>query len=116
MRNFKHMYIELYKHNIYYALCSGNRYINRVKDEFGTIVLNIEHSVGRFRVYYKDNDPIGVIWVRDKKDICSIAHECFHAACWILADRGISLTDESEEAYAYLQQFLLKKILQNYTK
>lgn len=40
----------------------------------------------------------------------SIAHEAFHAAHRILTTHGITLTDSSEEAYAYLTEHIVRTI------
>lgn len=39
-----------------------------------------------------------------------LAHEVFHAAYMILNRIGITLSEESDEAYAYLIQFITQKI------
>ena len=36
------------------------------------------------------------------------AHEAFHAATAVLLDRGLRLSPDSEEAFAYLQTYLLE--------
>lgn len=43
------------------------------------------------------------------KDRAVLTHELFHAAYMILQKAGISCTDTSDEAYAYLLQFLVEK-------
>ena len=48
------------------------------------------------------NDPV--------KLYGSIAHESFHAAKRILTSHGITLVDESEEAFAYLIEHLVRTI------
>lgn len=42
-----------------------------------------------------------------------LAHEVFHAASMLLRSRGMSLVKESEEAYAYLIEFIHRKIVDN---
>jgi hypothetical protein len=37
-----------------------------------------------------------------------IAHECFHALCCMMKEKGISLTDSSEEAWAYTLDYLVE--------
>jgi hypothetical protein len=48
-----------------------------------------------------------VIWTK-KKNIFTIAHECFHATQNILERAGIYLENETREAYAYYFEWLLK--------
>lgn len=43
--------------------------------------------------------------------ITTITHEIFHAVCGILRDIGISLTNESEEIFSYLNDYILEYIL-----
>jgi hypothetical protein len=44
-----------------------------------------------------------------KKEI--ITHESFHAVKYLMDEIGQKLTDESEESYAYLQQYIFKQIM-----
>lgn len=39
-----------------------------------------------------------------------ICHESLHATVCLLKDRGMELTDESEEAYTYLQQYIFEEL------
>lgn len=41
-----------------------------------------------------------------------LVHEVFHATSMLLRSRGMSLVKESEEAYAYLLEFIYKKIVE----
>lgn len=63
----------------------------------------------------------GLTFVDVSEDICHIvlkcdatlnivSHECFHATCGILRQRGIELTEYSEEAFAYLHGFIVEKV------
>ena len=40
-----------------------------------------------------------------------ITHEALHATIRILEVKGIRMSEDSEEAYTYLQQYLVKEIL-----
>ena len=42
---------------------------------------------------------------------CNASHETNHLSQYILRNAGIQLTQETEEAYTYLQAYLLKEIL-----
>lgn len=51
------------------------------------------------------------IWFRDYKPKASvIAHEAFHAAMAIFEQKGITLSLSSEEAWAYLLDYLVETI------
>lgn len=39
-----------------------------------------------------------------------VAHECLHLTHWLLKEKGLRLTDDSEEAYTYLLQWFVKEI------
>lgn len=39
-----------------------------------------------------------------------LAHECFHAAEFVLRERGMTLTDASDEAYAYYIAWMFRNI------
>lgn len=48
---------------------------------------------------------------KDIKGLSILAHEIFHIANFTLGKAGINLTNDSDEAYSYLIEFLTKKIL-----
>lgn len=111
---FKHLWIEQYGINLYWVVCDLERYRWLINHEFGEKVPNKgedERSYGKFVVYTKRGQQIAVIWLRKgKAKAGELAHEAFHAAHWILQSKGLWLTDSSEEAYAYLIQFIVKSI------
>ncbi len=57
-----------------------------------------------------------VLWLprvpQDAGDMATLSHEIFHAVCFILDKIGMRLDDSSEEAYAYLIQYVSKQIYQ----
>ena len=56
-----------------------------------------------------------VLWLRHKPvspyTIAVLAHEAFHATDFILDNAGLKLTNESDEAYAYLLDFIVREAL-----
>lgn len=51
------------------------------------------------------------IWFREVQPPASlVAHETLHATAHMLRQIGMPLTPDSEEAYTYLQQYLIKEI------
>lgn len=66
---------------------------------------------GRYdaRTYFFEQGGQTVINFHEVSDSL-IAHEAFHAACFILNHIGMQLTRESEEAYAYLIGYLVDEI------
>lgn len=66
-----------------------------------------------------DDYGIFSIWLKEPpdtiEDIAILNHEAFHMAVMILKRVGISPSEESEEVYAYLIEFLTKSILSHFT-
>lgn len=52
-----------------------------------------------------------VIWVEDMFDFAVLAHEIFHAVSGLFRFAGLSLTESSEEAYAYAISHVTDQIL-----
>jgi len=108
---FQHIWIDLYRINIYWIRCSFDGYRQRARLEFGVEPSIRPKADARFRVYEKMGEDIVVIWLSEKADNAAVAHECVHVVHWILSDRGMQLTDASEEAYAYLVEYIMRKIV-----
>ncbi len=82
----------------------------------------MEDIVETQREWYEGkNPPMGCVfdtemgtlgvYVAKKRDINTIAHECFHAACFILGEAGVDLRpNRSNEAYAYLVGWLTERV------
>ena len=64
---------------------------------------------GKFEVYKKGDIEIGVIWLSEKAGMGHLVHECLHCTYYFMQDAGLFLSDNSEEAYAYLIQHIFKK-------
>lgn len=47
--------------------------------------------------------------VKDGTYLSVLAHESFHAAEFVLRERGLRLTDESDEAYAYYIAWIFRE-------
>ena len=54
-----------------------------------------------------------VIWAKPSEGLPTLVHEITHAAHHLLKCRDIKLTDETEEVYAYLVQFLFEGLVRN---
>jgi hypothetical protein len=71
-------------------------------------------TVARFEVYPRQTKRgrrwIGVLWFSPQLDPSDLAHECLHVAHYFLDLRGMTMTHDSEEAYAYLIGHLFYKI------
>jgi hypothetical protein len=65
-------------------------------------------SLGR-TLTWPDGLPRAV-WLRDQSDPAIIAHEAFHVVSGCLEQRGLSLCQGSEEAYAYLLEKVVREL------
>lgn len=52
-------------------------------------------------------------WDNSPECTAALSHECLHATFHILSSRGVKYSQDSEEAFTYLQQALLKYCLQS---
>lgn len=63
-------------------------------------------------VFFTVKDELDLYVVFDKQYLkpSIVAHECLHVAIHILNDVGIKICSESEEAFTYLQAYLINKV------
>lgn len=57
--------------------------------------------------FVQDNDCIVAIYVKKHTNYGTLAHEAFHAVKHIMDQVGVTLSDNSEEAFAYLISFFV---------
>ena len=88
--------------------CTPKQYSAYIKRCFGA-----EHEPpyqGYFVVYDNGSRQVYLVWIKQFEwrihDYALLAHELFHCAVRVMDDQGISLSDSSEEAYAYYLQFI----------
>lgn len=64
-------------------------------------------------IQYTDNEGvlIKVLWVRNLKDIPTLAHEILHLVFNVLTEKGLEYNLGSEESYTYLMGFIMDQIL-----
>lgn len=66
-------------------------------------------------VWDPDHDRFFIIISENHKTwtgtITTLVHECFHATCRVMLERGIPLDSSSEEAFAYHLDFVFEKCL-----
>lgn len=70
--------------------------------------LDIEKANGKTICFEGVNYQIIWIWT-EKKNLSVLSHEIFHAV--YMALKGLPLTDNTDEVYAYMTGFLMRKIL-----
>jgi len=106
---FNRYYEKLFGINLYWFRGSRKDYASLVKKKFRRMAPERSDSYGTFETYKRNGKWVGVIWLRSRRfDV--LVHECFHAVHWNLFDKGLTLTDSSEETYAYLLQSLVKEL------
>lgn len=76
----------------------------RITDHDATAV---ERQSGDITLFFNESPKKDNFW------LSILTHETLHAACFILRRVGVPLSEESEEAYAYLQQMIFEEILDN---
>ena len=88
------------------------------KSKAAKSVSNIGVAVGHS--YFDTELGVYYIWMREKPNEAQtfsiLSHEIFHFATALMEKVGMKLTEESEEAYAYLIQFITKSILKEFYK
>lgn len=61
-------------------------------------------------------NQVFVVWLpslpQSVEDMQFLSHEIFHAVCAIMTGIGVHLSDDSEEAYAYLTGYITRKVLE----
>jgi len=88
--------------------CSGEQFAALVKRDIGASVGLGVHSQGHAYVEY--GKP-WYLWVDSIDDVPGLAHEAFHITSGVLEGRGLSMSRESEEAYTYTMEALLRAAL-----
>lgn len=79
-----------------------------------------ENKIIDFFIYtcagYTIQDAHGDVWLIIHSDYCTnhsiIAHEAFHATEYIMDFVGVKHSSKSSEAFAYLLQHIVKKIIE----
>jgi hypothetical protein len=110
MKNFRHIFVPIYRENIYWKRCSRSAFCAAILHEFKCLPSSTR-GIATFGIYKKRNYDIGVIWIGPEAKTEHIIHECFHAVAWIMNERGVYLSESSDEAYACLLEYLCKSIL-----
>lgn len=61
--------------------------------------------------------PYYAVWFQELDDCYDfLIHELFHIVYLILDDKGLKLSDDSDEAYAYLMQYIYAEFIHNYNE
>lgn len=101
-----HTWLNIYVHNTVYEALYHTDTLNGTKKE------TWEGTSGLFWINEKHNSWF-MAFNASKISYGTIAHECYHATCRILKRKGIFYSEETEEAYAYLLDYLVTKTIEH---
>jgi hypothetical protein len=107
---FKHIWVDLFTTNFYWIRCSQAEFVKRLELTFHVKEKEEPEGDGFFIEAENSRIGFGIIWISDKSDPGTLAHECLHAAKWMLERKRISFSGDTEEIYAYCVQYLFNKI------
>ena len=109
----RHIFCELYEANLYFCLgWSEKRFIKEMKERWDDDLETLHGCDGNTQEHVApDGSQLIFIWVRDKKDIATLVHECLHATHMILHARGVKPCFVNDETTAYLLDFIVRKAL-----
>ena len=111
IKKIKHIYDPVFRQNFWYVCAPSHKiFLEIIKMAGMPPSQHKEYTEGEMAVYIKNAMPVITIWTKNKKpDI--LAHEICHAVSYSLRHKGLPLSDDTEETYCYLTQFLMKEIL-----
>ena len=78
--------------------------------KFYNVTIDIDQRCnGKTLQIEKENAVVQIVWVRDKKRLDVLVHECVHAANMTFYGVGLKPDYENDEIQAYLVQALFNK-------
>ncbi len=108
------VYIEIYDFNIYYLISDWKQCRLELEDAFGKDDEPEENTGTGYAlpIIQSDERKAYFIWIDKDANFSTRIHECFHAVVYIMRDYlDIQLDDNSEEAFAYLLTYIVRKVL-----
>jgi hypothetical protein len=78
------------------------------KKKYNVDIESGAHAAGHAYVAYGE---LWLIWVETLTNLPELAHEALHVVSGVLEARGFKHTHESEEAYTYTMEDLLRQVL-----
>lgn len=88
-------------------LCNAFR--DSVGEKERTDIVDNKNRRGHFTSH--TNTSAGGIWLHEKARYGTISHETLHATCHLFRYIGLPLTEDTEEAYTYMQQWMMNTIV-----
>lgn len=108
-------YDNFFRVNFLFFYCwdyiSYEKYLN---SNFG-LIKDLKGYSGSFECLEKYNKRIHLIWVaKSKNSITDLAHECLHAANFILEQAGVIPDFKNDETQAYYLRLIMNECLNGY--
>lgn len=63
------------------------------------------------RTIFRANGTPLAVWVSSRTNVLAVVHESLHVVCGLLSTRGLKFTYDSDEAYAYLLEFVVESMM-----
>lgn len=105
-RGITHLFDPIYRLNIWAVVGTSHAEFRKRMKQGLRATFEPCRSDGKFYVYTSGKETVGVIWSKDRS--INLAHECAHAAFWMMRERHIGFHDDAEEAFCYYQSFLYR--------
>jgi hypothetical protein len=102
-----------YNQTLYWCIAPHPEYEKAFERMFGhppTPLEDVVETQARCEIYCKDGAFTSILWFAEPPDPSILAHELFHFVYWLLSDRGIPLTKDTNEVYAYLLESLVDRV------
>ncbi|MEK7500308.1 MAG: hypothetical protein AAB649_06960 [Patescibacteria group bacterium] len=103
-----HIFDPVFCVNYWYLKVKDFKKAERQLKRIGVTCELKRHNDGGFIVLKKFGQEICVIWTRGLTS--DIIHECCHATNYVFEKKGIKLSVETDELFAYYTAFLFKAI------
>lgn len=71
--------------------------------------LDLGRALGR--TYFCDGKSHLVVWLHRRDDLSTLVHELAHVCFYILETRGVTISHQEDEPFAYLLQFFMNRCL-----
>jgi pyruvate-formate lyase len=107
------LYDFMYKVNWVLVVCKDyEKYRKILKDCYDIeMVRDNQHGFAQCGIRLSEGHAFVCIWMKEW-NIEALCHEVFHGVQKVLHDKGIVLTDDSDESYAYYLEMVIKAFKQ----
>ena len=117
----RHAHEKLFNADILLIICEWKDFYNEASKILDKKVAKNEEFEKRYKTHGEDYYGKGcqfpfsgggsVIWIKPNEEIGTLVHEMVHTAHHLLKCRTVPLSEDTEEVYAYLIEFLFNNIV-----